>query len=231
MTDELPAPLRRVRTTLQARATAGELHDQAIRDAEVAGLPIIDIARAIGVSNRQRVYAVLEKPPVPPESPPTLSPAAFLRGAGADRETWDAIEYELHLRGIVTVRDRTTAWHLARGGVPVVLVDFSVPKSGRLAKGAIGLVTARNRVTETTKPVSALLRRADRDRFAGEPWLATEVETEERDPELPWVSPADKVEFDSLRVDPEQLARHVLDALDNTPSRRPAPKTKEHISD
>lgn len=226
-TTELPVPLRRVQSTLQARSTAGELHDQAIRDAEAAGVPITDIAKAIGVSNRGRLYAVLEKPPATPEQPPALTPAVFLRGSGADRETWDAIEQELHIRGVVTVRDRTAAWHLSRGGVPVVLVDFSVPKSGRVGKGVIGLVKARNRVTETTKPVSALLRRADRERLAGERWLATEVETEDREPELPWAVPDDKIEFDSLRIDAEQLARQTLEVIGTTPDRRTPALAKE----
>ncbi|MFI8977410.1 hypothetical protein ACIGO9_31340 [Nocardia asteroides] len=39
---------------------------------------------------------------------------------------WEAIEAAMWARGWKTVSDRSTAWHLARGGVPVVLCDFGV---------------------------------------------------------------------------------------------------------
>lgn len=56
---------------------------------------------------------------------PRPTPTVYLRGTGHTDEVWERVERAMWDRGWVTVRVHTTAWHLARGGVPVVAVNFS----------------------------------------------------------------------------------------------------------
>lgn len=115
---------------------SGQLRRQAVRDARFAGAHITEIALVLGIRNRNGLYAILdEKPPSAVEPAPT--PVVFLRGAKVDAATWRQATEALHARGWVVVRDRTQAWHLARGRVPVVLVDISNDEP------RVGLVKAR----------------------------------------------------------------------------------------
>lgn len=205
------ALLRRVADTHTARQAASALHDQAIRDAAAAGHPRTEIARVMGASGRQRIYAAIEREPAPAD-PPILPPVVFLRGAKAPAAMWTAVEQAMHLRGLVTVRDRTQAWNLARGGAPVVLVDFSA------GEGMVARVRARWRITDVTGPVSALLPRGERERLGGAGWLEVDVTTEERDLELPVVDP-DTVRRFSGPVEPEQLARWAVEQAMSTTRR------------
>lgn len=216
MTSELPhaAMLDRVADTHTARQAASALHDQAIRDAAAAGHPRTEIARAMGASGRQRIYAAIEREPEP-AAPAVLPPVVFLRGAKVPASRWTAVEQAMHQRGLITVRDRTQAWHLSRGGAPVVLVDFSGDK------GMVARVRARWRTTDVTGPVSAVLPRSERDRLAGAGWLDIEVTTEERDAELPVIDP-DNVRRFSGSVEPQQLARWAVEQS-MTPARRSTP--------
>jgi hypothetical protein len=59
------------------------------------------------------------------QEPPALTPIVYLRGARRPQEVWDEVEHSLWARGYATLHDRTTAWHATRGGMPVVLCDFS----------------------------------------------------------------------------------------------------------
>jgi len=101
----------------------------------------------------------------------------------------------MHSRGFATVRDRQVAWNLARGGVTVVLVDFSSPTV------TVGRVKARWRTTNTARQVGQLLPRAERDRLAaeGSTWLDTPVTVEERDAELPLADPEAATHFQTGR--------------------------------
>lgn len=215
MTDNTPAAplLARVADTHTARQTASALHDQAIRDAAAAGHPRTEIARAMGVSGRQKIYAAIERESEP-AAPPVLPPVVFLRGAKVSAATWAAIEQAMHQRGLITVRDRTQAWHLARGGAPVVLVDFTG------GEGMIARVRARWRITDVTGPVGALLPRAERERLAGAGWLQVDVTTEERDTELPVIDP-DSVRRFTGPIEAEQLARWAVEQAVTHP-RRPS---------
>lgn len=211
--DTTPAAalLSQVAETHTAQKTASAVQEQAIRDAAAGGHPLTDVARALGNSGRRRIYAVLEKTPEPAPAP-ELTPVVFLRGAGAPSETWQQVQAAMNARGLVTVRDRTQAWHLARGGVPMILLDFSA------GAGTVTRVRARWRVTEVTRPLEELLDRTERDRLGAQPWMQTPVTVEDKNTELP-AADADRVtRFDTTAIDPEWLARTVIDHLHTTRS-------------
>jgi hypothetical protein len=105
-------------------AAARSAHEQLIRDAASAGTTVVDIAAALGTTDRGVVYRVLQKPPAQPRLA-GHTPAVYLRGAGVDTPTWKKVETAMSARGWVNVHTHTTAFHLARGGPPVVLVNFS----------------------------------------------------------------------------------------------------------
>lgn len=208
-TTPAPALLSQVGETQTAQQAASAVHQQAIRDAAAGGHPLTDVARALGNSGRRRIYAVLEKTPAPAPAP-ELAPVVFLRGAGAPSETWQQVQAAMNARGLVTVRDRKQAWHLARGGVPMILLDFSA------GAGTVTRVRARWRVTEVTRPIGELLDRTDRDRLGVQAWMQTPVTVEDKDTELPAVD-ADRVtHFDTAAIDPAWLARTVIHHLLST---------------
>lgn len=195
-TDQL---LNGVTFTHEALQLAAVVHDQAIRDAVAGGVPITEIAAALGVANRKRIYAVLAADP-PPARPPLPLPVAYLRGPKASGDRWRTIEAAMHSRGLATTRDRTQAWHRARGGTPVVLVDFSADRAVTVAA-----VSARWRTTTRTRPVGSLLSRGERSRLAeqGANWLDTAVRAEDREPELPATG---RIELPP-ETDPDEIAR------------------------
>src|SRR5487761_997748 len=45
--------------------------------------------------------------------------------AGRSPAVWDRVEHAMWARGWRTTHDRTDAWHLCRGNLPVVMVDFT----------------------------------------------------------------------------------------------------------
>jgi hypothetical protein len=168
------------------------------------------IAGTLGVANRARLYAVLDKTPDEPTEP-APTPVVFLRGAGAPPETWRDVETALHRRGLATVKDRQQAWNLARGGIPVVLVDFSVDS----ATATAGRVKARWKTTQHTRTAGQLLTRAERQRLdaGGAAWLDTPITVEERDSELPLTDPATQAHVHNRPLDPDELARAVITQL------------------
>ncbi|WP_229434742.1 hypothetical protein [Nocardia farcinica] len=121
------AAAARIRAARDAAGAAQAAFEQAIRD-EVAADRITpsDVARALGTKNRQRVYAILGRGDdgAAPTNPP-LRPVVYLRGAGRPDAVWTRVREAMWARGWTTISDRTSAWHLARGGTPVVLCDFS----------------------------------------------------------------------------------------------------------
>lgn len=98
-------------------------HDQLIRDARAAGVSIVDIAAAVGTTDRGVVYRALEREPELLMTGHTLN--VYLRGAAVDAPTWSRVADAMIARGWMTESNRTAAWHLCRGGVPTVLCDFS----------------------------------------------------------------------------------------------------------
>lgn len=120
----------RLRATHAAATAAAELERQAIRDAKADGATPVAIAAAIGVKNRQRIYDVLTAAEHGEIPNPPLTAVAYLRGAGIHDEAWTMMERAVRARGFRTTHDRLSAWHLCRGGTPVVLVDFSADLRG-----------------------------------------------------------------------------------------------------
>jgi hypothetical protein len=209
-TEPAPELLTRVATTRATQEQAAAVHDQAIRDAKAAGHPVTRIAGILGVTNRMRLYGVLDKPPEDPTEP-APTPVIFLRGAGTPPAIWRDVETALHRRGLATVKDRQQAWNLARGGIPVVFVDFSADSITATA----GRVKARWKTKQTTRTAGQLLTRAERERLtaAGATWLDTPVTVEERAAELPLADPATQAHIHNRPLDPDELARAVTTQL------------------
>lgn len=127
MTTSNEAAAERITAAQQAVRDAEAAFERAVRD-EVNSerLTPSDVARALGTKNRQRVYAILgrsEDGGAP--TAPTLPQIVYLRGAGCGDSIWVHVVDAMHARGWVTIRDRTAAWHLARGGMEVMFCDFS----------------------------------------------------------------------------------------------------------
>jgi hypothetical protein len=122
----------RLRAARAACAAAAALERQAIRDAKAGGATPTEIAAVLGVRNRQRIYGILADEELGEVPNPALTPVAFLRGAGRGPEAWTAVERALRSRGLHATHDRLSAWHLSRGGTPVVLADFSGDVDGEI---------------------------------------------------------------------------------------------------
>lgn len=115
----------RIRTARETAKAAAELERQAVRDASAVGATPTEIAAALGVKNRQRVYDILADAEHGEIPNPAHTPVAWLRGAGIREQAWTRVERAVRARGFRTTHDRLAAWHLCRGGNPVVLIDFS----------------------------------------------------------------------------------------------------------
>ena len=178
--------LPRVTETQKLQDQAAAVHDQAIRDAKAAGHPMTQIAAALGITNRVRLYGVLDKTYDNPTAP-TPTPVVFLRGAGAPKTVWDDIETAMHRRGLMVVKDRQQAWHLARGGVSVVIVDFS-----RGSDVTVGRVKARWKDVYRQRTIGQILPKQERERLSaqGPAWLTTPVTIEDREADLPLADPS-----------------------------------------
>jgi hypothetical protein len=120
----------RLRAARANTARAAELERQLIRDARDGGETPTRIADALGVKNRQRIYDILAGFDDGEVPEPAFTPVAYVRGAGIADEAWTRLERAVRARGFRTTHDRLPAWHLCRGGVPVVLIDFSADLRG-----------------------------------------------------------------------------------------------------
>lgn len=118
------------RRLADARAAADRAHhglDMAVRDAAQAGITQDAIADALGVTLDDIRHTIQTDNPdrgQPVDQPPR-QPVIFLRGRDVPNQTWNELKQLLWTRGLTTVANRTTAAHLARGGTPVVFLDFS----------------------------------------------------------------------------------------------------------
>lgn len=110
---------------------------QAAKDTFAAGANVVAIAAALNTTSRGRIAKMINEPG--PEQIPkiALTPVVFLRGPKLPGDVWKAVTAAMHSRGWPVVRDRAQAWHLARGRVPVVLVDMAADQC------AVGLVKAK----------------------------------------------------------------------------------------
>jgi hypothetical protein len=214
MTDPLPTEspdelLPRVTETQKLQDQAAAVHDQAIRDAKAAGHPMTQIAAALGITNRVRLYGVLDKSYDNP-TVPAPTPVVFLRGAGAPKTVWDDIETAMHRRGLMVVKDRQQAWYLARAGVVVVMVDFSAGSDV-----TVGKVKARWKDVHRQRTIGQILPKQERDRLSAQrpDWLTTPVTIEDREADLPFADPATARHLRNDILDAEQLARAVIAQL------------------
>ncbi len=110
---------------------------------------------------------------------------------------WARMQSAMSDRGWMTTSDRTAAWHLARGGVPVVFVDFSAdnddtkgPYYGYDLMVTVGLVRAKHGTEPCTVTVESLLPTREQVRLhrEGAEWPSIVVEHEQATWELPLVN-------------------------------------------
>lgn len=119
-----------IKAVFEQAAAARVAVADAVRTAHEEGLSAGQIADQAGVA-RGVVTSILH-------SPRALPPVIYLRGRGARPEDW--AELERLLSGYHITRDRTQAWHLARGGHRVVLCDFT-PVGAQTVR--VGVVEAK----------------------------------------------------------------------------------------
>lgn len=170
--------------------TAQALFEQAIRDEVGAGTPISDIAETLGDRRRrQRIYAILNRGEDGGEpKPPATQPVVYLRGRAQPQDVWERVERAMWARGWRTIRDRTQAFHLARGGSPVVLCDFTGDFDGLAVQWiTVGLLRARYEDEVVGGRVSDLMTSTDAARYmrAGAEWIQEPVEIVTTRMELP----------------------------------------------
>lgn len=187
------AAAARVVSAQQTARDAQAAFERTVRDeVDAKRLNPSDVARALGIKNRQRVYAILGRgKDGSMHVAPAPQPVVYLRGRGQPQDIWERVETAMWARGWRTVRDRTTAWHLARGGTPVVLVDFTSELDG-LAVDWITVGRVRARYEVTTRPVALaeLLLTNDRARLLRDRalWLDQVVSVADQEMDLPLVN-------------------------------------------
>ena len=128
-------------TASDAREHARAAFVETVRDALDAGLTEGQVAKILKINARSYIYKLrrdttpssdvddkeadeTEKADKKPKSVP-LQPVIFLRGAGVPNPVWVELEQLCWARQWSTTTKRQSAWHLTRGGNPVVFVDFS----------------------------------------------------------------------------------------------------------
>lgn len=131
-----PGPSQAWRQRLiEARAAADRAENglaATVRDAARAGLPPTTIAADLDVDHDD-VEEMLRDQEIRGDNlddgddadQPPLQPVIFLRGREVPNPTWKELKQRLWARGLATIANRTAAAHLARGGTPVVFLDFS----------------------------------------------------------------------------------------------------------
>lgn len=224
----LESAAARVQAAQAAAQAAQATFEQAVRDeVAAANLSPSDVARALGTKNRQRVYAILGRGADDTAAAmPAQRPVVYLRGNGREDSVWAEVESAMWARGWRTVRARTSAWHLARGGVPVVLCDFSTDLDestpapgggtwfGYNRYAVVGRVRARYAESSETVSVEELLTTSDRVRLtqARAGWLGVPVERVYREMDLPLVTGGRRQL--ATTVDARALALWVVHALE-----------------
>lgn len=123
--------------------------------------------------------------------PPAWRPVVYLRGRGQPQNVWDRVELAMWARGWRTVKDRATAFHLARGGCPVVLADFTAEHVGLAVDWiTVGRVRAHYNKTIVNATVGDLLVTEDHARRIreGADWLDESAQQVTMEMELPLVT-------------------------------------------
>ena len=125
--DALAAWSLRLEGASAARDLARDGFAATVRDAVAAGIPPGQIAKILDIKARSYIYQLADGvegldddvPPVP------LQPVVFMRGARVGNSVWTTLQKQLWTRRWPTTTKRTEACHLARGGTPVIFLDFS----------------------------------------------------------------------------------------------------------
>lgn len=125
--DAVAAWSLRLREASAGRDLARDGFAATVRDAVAAGIPQGQIAKILDIKARSYIYQLADGgegldddvPPVP------LQPVIFMRGARVDNSVWTTLQKQLWTRRWPTTTKRTEACHLARGGTPVIFLDFS----------------------------------------------------------------------------------------------------------
>ncbi|MEV0649954.1 hypothetical protein AB0I28_32325 [Phytomonospora sp. NPDC050363] len=218
---------QRIREATAATAAAKAVEEQTIRDAVLlGGLSRTAAAKATGAgSNRNRVGRILgESPDGGEPTEPAAVPVVYVNGTGRGSETHQRVERAMWARGWGTVTNRDTAWHLARGGTPVVKcwygtdLDRSVGAiDGRERYVIVARVRARYVETIQYDTPATYMRTADYVRLSrdGADWLDHSFPAIRREPELVHVVGGEHSQ--PLRFDPNALnaaggaGAHVID--------------------
>ncbi|WP_433716974.1 hypothetical protein ACQP2U_42365 (plasmid) [Nocardia sp. CA-084685] len=201
-------------------AEAAEL--RLLRDAADAGQKPSDIAAWWG-SGKPRVWELLRRDTEgrPVTESPTAPVTVYLRGAGRGDRTWQQVREAMWARGWRTTSDRTSAWHLARGGYPVVQCDFSTsldetpgPWYGYDLYVIAGVVRARYDTTAHTIQIRDLLPTPAAVKHHNAAWADIEVTMPGQEMDIQLLTKVKQAEplcYDSAPGATKSLAR-VLDA-------------------
>lgn len=103
-----------------------------LRDAAEAGVDLPSPEQQPGMLQESAAVTGDQESQAELQERPPLPPAIFLRGAGAAQATWDELKQALWGRGWYTVLSRTEAWHLTRGRMLMLMVDFSERSNGEV---------------------------------------------------------------------------------------------------
>jgi hypothetical protein len=154
---------------------------------------------------------------------PSLTPVIYLRGAGVRQPAWRRIERAMWAQGWDTTHVRTEAWHLARGGVPVAILDFTSTHGSGLTRETITVGKVRAKYAETLEwcQVEDLLPTAERVRLTREraDWLRHPIHRTVTEMELPLTSGGEiprpyRRDTDGRQIlDEHAMARAVAKAL------------------
>lgn len=125
--DALAAWSLRLKEASVARDLARDGFAATVRDAVGAGIPQGQIAKILDIKARSYIYQLAGADDATDEDvpPAPLQPVIFMRGARVDNSVWTTLQKQLWLRRWPTTTKRTDACHLARGGTPVIFLDFS----------------------------------------------------------------------------------------------------------
>ena len=125
--DALAAWSLRLKEASVARDLARDGFAATVRDAVAAGIPQGQIAKILDIKARSYIYQLAGADDATDQDvlPAPLQPVIFMRGARVDNSVWTTLQKQLWLRRWPTTTKRTEACHLARGGTPVIFLDFS----------------------------------------------------------------------------------------------------------
>ena len=79
--------------------------------------------------------------PMPPQ--PGMPTTVLIHGYGCAPSVWDRLDARLRTMDLRFIRDWTAAWHLARGGAPVLFCDFSSRTPEGLEVGPITIAKVK----------------------------------------------------------------------------------------